>query len=403
MPLVPCLITSSGSDPTKVLAALLCDQNYLKITDRLRRPNIFQILGRTHTETWHSMFLAWLLNPAGSHGQGALPLRLFCDLAARNCSSPEHQRLWRRLSLQVDGDAATQVEPDSDGAGEHRYDDGSRADVRLTKVALPDPSTAALDSHRPPSRPTIVIEEKVRDPVDHDQLDLYVEHEKASQSPTVFCLVAPQSSIRNRSSLPHPWATVCLEELTDIIHRILADPERCNSHTTTILRDYMLNLESTGATSPELRKLVRSIYEEHQQALSLIGRILAEDPDASPDQQSTGMALADGPGKPEEFLAMSVRGVHIAGDTSKEFMLRLLEHLRCGPGLEAIKIPWKTSKKRYFIAKIPVHPPESGGRSFYSPLSYEPLGWYLEMNRSRESTLGLAQELVDKAFKQSGG
>src|SRR5438477_10262037 len=47
----------------------------LELEERIGRFNIFDALGVARTEIRHSNFLAWLLDPAESHGQGSLFLK----------------------------------------------------------------------------------------------------------------------------------------------------------------------------------------------------------------------------------------------------------------------------------------------------------------------------------------
>lgn len=60
---------------TQKLLHLVADDRFAKIESLAKRPNLFRIVGRTHTETWHSMFLGWLLDPKGSHNLGSFSLR----------------------------------------------------------------------------------------------------------------------------------------------------------------------------------------------------------------------------------------------------------------------------------------------------------------------------------------
>jgi hypothetical protein len=43
----------------------------------LDSPTVFNAVGRTHTERWHSALLGWLLDPMGSHSLNAFPLSRF--------------------------------------------------------------------------------------------------------------------------------------------------------------------------------------------------------------------------------------------------------------------------------------------------------------------------------------
>ncbi len=53
------------------------EQEYHEIPGSQREVNIFEILGIVENEVKHSAFVAWMLNPRASHGQGSLFLQQF--------------------------------------------------------------------------------------------------------------------------------------------------------------------------------------------------------------------------------------------------------------------------------------------------------------------------------------
>jgi len=64
---------------------LLEDPDFEKLEIELRKPNIFSILGIGRMEIRHSNFLAWLLDPNGSHGLGyQFLIRVLRDLSTKD-------------------------------------------------------------------------------------------------------------------------------------------------------------------------------------------------------------------------------------------------------------------------------------------------------------------------------
>jgi hypothetical protein len=63
------------SSISQKLLNLVSDEQFIATESIASQPNLFKIVGRTHTETWHSMFLGWLLDPNGSHSLGVFPLK----------------------------------------------------------------------------------------------------------------------------------------------------------------------------------------------------------------------------------------------------------------------------------------------------------------------------------------
>jgi hypothetical protein len=102
-------VSDIESDTSSDLAALerfvVDNDELLELESRIGRFNIFDALRVDRAEIRHSNFLAWLLNPAESHGQGALFLRaVLMDLLQ---SAPE----FRPFSpIELDGEELRGVE-----------------------------------------------------------------------------------------------------------------------------------------------------------------------------------------------------------------------------------------------------------------------------------------------------
>jgi hypothetical protein len=61
----------------KSLNAIIADQNFQMLDNRLREESAFHILKIADWERSHSAFLCWLLNPTSKHGMGNEPLKSF--------------------------------------------------------------------------------------------------------------------------------------------------------------------------------------------------------------------------------------------------------------------------------------------------------------------------------------
>lgn len=67
------------------------DPEFLRYREITHTPSFFSILGKTQKERYHSGFLGWLLNPAGTHGLGDAPLKLFIEAINNPALAPmEH-------------------------------------------------------------------------------------------------------------------------------------------------------------------------------------------------------------------------------------------------------------------------------------------------------------------------
>jgi hypothetical protein len=93
------------------MAMLASDPGFLQLEEWLNTPNLFEIVGKLDSERWHSAFWSWVLDPRGSHGQGAFAIsRLLLkavtdDGSVRCCThspTPRHLSAADLLSLDVD-------------------------------------------------------------------------------------------------------------------------------------------------------------------------------------------------------------------------------------------------------------------------------------------------------------
>ena len=74
---------NSISTQQEALQALILDPDLERLEDMLAEFNLFDVLGIARAELQHSAFLAWLLDPRGSHGLRDYFLRTFLAQAAR--------------------------------------------------------------------------------------------------------------------------------------------------------------------------------------------------------------------------------------------------------------------------------------------------------------------------------
>src|SRR6059058_3853009 len=94
------------------ILALIHDPTFVAFEIEQEAPSIFNAVGRTHTETWHSALLGWLLDPQGSHGLGAFPLtRLLLLLKLRDTLAPATRGVDFNELLVTADIAAARVRP----------------------------------------------------------------------------------------------------------------------------------------------------------------------------------------------------------------------------------------------------------------------------------------------------
>jgi PD-(D/E)XK nuclease superfamily len=64
-------------EPREAINRIITDKKFQLLEDKLNQDSLFHILNVHKRELTHSAFLAWLLNPNGSHGMNYKPLKSF--------------------------------------------------------------------------------------------------------------------------------------------------------------------------------------------------------------------------------------------------------------------------------------------------------------------------------------
>lgn len=59
---------------------LISDEDFQHLNHNYEKTNLFDIMGRSHLEEWHSSVVCWLLDPKASHNLGTFPINLFFRL-----------------------------------------------------------------------------------------------------------------------------------------------------------------------------------------------------------------------------------------------------------------------------------------------------------------------------------
>lgn len=89
------------------ICRLESDANFIKLSEKCNKLNLFEILGTTKTEIRHSNFLAWLLDPKRNHGLQDRFLRAFAAKLGQEGAVPKDlsdcdvRREWQHIDLLV--------------------------------------------------------------------------------------------------------------------------------------------------------------------------------------------------------------------------------------------------------------------------------------------------------------
>lgn len=373
------------------LIDLVTDPAFLKLSQITTRPNMFACLARTYTETWHSMFLAWLLDPRGSHGLAGYPFRLLCRCASHSPWGSAASN-WARLAALADADSID-VTPNERDSQEHVFQDKSRPDVLIENIGYKASNGADLRSQ-------VVIEQKVCQPVDLSQLDNYHAMVTAGSGVAFMgIVVAPRSRLDQHAdhfSKSSVWTGIDYQILHDgLLEPCLSFPE-LSARTKFLLGEYIENLRimkgaSMDIIDGEVRDLALQLWEKHKGALQLLAKALNQEDDVAPIAEAFELAEEEGP-----RLRMTINGRDISGETVPQFLLAYLTTLdHLGVLNEAERkqmMPYASSGRRYFISRSAIHPE---GNPFVRPVSFG--GWFVEAHKSISGCLGMSKKFARAA------
>lgn len=220
------------------LLALLEELNRFENTFKLaNRFNIFEAVNMGKQEVHHSRFIAFLLDPAESHGLGTSFLRRFLLSTASNCTNSP----MSRLSLSV-----------ADLSGALVYCERDHIDIT---VEIPE------------LRLMFAVENKIDSLERTDQLKDYREliARRYPQYSFMGCFLTPDGYPgADEEWAPLSYATMAAE-LKDLI-----DESSANPSVVTVIRHYIDLIEKKIMVSEELISACRRIYAQHRTAFNLI-------------------------------------------------------------------------------------------------------------------------------------
>lgn len=237
----------STADASQALAALerfvVENDDLLALEERIGRFNIFDALGVARAEIRHSNFLAWLLDPGESHGQGDLFLKaMLMDLARR----ARDQGFNPPFSpVHLDG---------ADLAGVEIRREWKNLDLL---VLSSDPAFV------------ILVENKIDSGEHSNQLQRYRETLASAfpGHPAMLVFLTPDGA----EASDDDWISYSYAD----IHRVLSRVKRANTGSVgadvaAFLEHYLRLIESRMMDDPNIDELCRRIYKNHRAAIDLI-------------------------------------------------------------------------------------------------------------------------------------
>jgi hypothetical protein len=376
-------------DRVGLILELLHDPAFVEFELEQESPSIFNAVGRTHTETWHSAFIGWLLDPDGSHGLGLFPLRRFVLVMRQAAALAPYDRGLDLDELLVHERVLTKasVQPSERAPEEKVVENVGRLDIWITGLAAPsEPS--------PFSEVRILVEMKVNDSIGIEQCQRYIAHTKQERAKGFLVIpvfIARVERLYKASSelFGDPdWIKIDYQVLyDDLIEPCLQHPGISTFGKST-LAEYVKTLKCWQKGKPPMittereRKLVEQLREDHELAISALYEILSEEGiEHRPGIPFTPVSAAGAP--TDQALRVKIGSAVVAGNSVPEFYANILRCLIEGKHLDQVALPIASGSKRYLLSRQPVHPL---GNPFKRPIEVD--GFFMETNKSRERAIG---------------
>ncbi len=229
------------------LQALILDDDLERLEDLLAEFNLFDVLGISHRELQHSDFLAWLLNPRGSHRLGDYFLRRFLSEAAREAQA---SRIDCPTPFDVDSWALTDV---------------------VVERELHNIDVLVLGSA---DGFACLIENKILSGESSGQLSRYlatVEEEYRELRPFPIFLTPQGIEPQEEKDQSH-YVPVGYQKVAELIQRVLdTRGSTLSQEVASFLKQYVSALRRHVLdTTDNIQELAYQIYNNHREAMDLI-------------------------------------------------------------------------------------------------------------------------------------
>lgn len=230
----------------KTLENFIVDNSELeRLEDMLAEFNVFEVLGIEKNENRHSAFLAWFLDPNGTHGLGDYFLRRFL-MRVTTLHEPFRSQ---RTAFDVDQWKLRDVIVETE---RHRID------ILLTSQE---------------DRFVCAIENKVFAGEHGNQLERYrriVEREYNALTPLYVLLTVEGTRPRNRDDAAY-YIPFNYPQIADLIQQALtARSSSLGVNVQGTLQQYVTTLRRHVLVDSDIQQLARQIYRKHKEAIDLI-------------------------------------------------------------------------------------------------------------------------------------
>lgn len=376
---------SAKSGTIADVLALLHDPVFVAFELSQEAPTIFNAVGRTHTETWHSALMGWLFDPQSSHNLGSYPLsRLLILLQTRDILENIRREIDLREVIAVADFSNACVRPNERELFEVSVPNVGRFDVLIDQIKL-----------KPWNDIQILIEVKVNAPINVAQCTRYIAHIESKRTKGVYILpvfIAPQQSLIGTSEElfgDERWIALSYQDIYDDVIDPCLQHQNISPFGLSTLNEYVKTLkykqkgDKSLAITQKDRELAKVLFDKHEPAIKVLYEILSQSMD---DIDSLS---ADISGTKSSDIKIQVNGRDFIGSSISRLYSQVLKYLVDGNYLDGLEIPVPSGSKRYLIANEPKH---QQGNEFLKPVSYK--SFHMEANKSRDTGLSDLAKLV---------
>ena len=360
------------------LADLVTGSDFQQFARLQDQPNIFRALARTHTETWHSAFLGWLLDPYGSHRLETFPLRRFLAAVAQSELSPRElppgfvgpAELATMVATYDFNDAA--VLPNERNPREMVLPSG-KPDVWIDVPAADSGRSNDADVTKRPLK--IAVEVKVDAGLGDLQCTRYAEDLAKSAGSdgalaSVMAVFVARTDVMKATSLTTTgdgrWYCIDFQALHDHVIVPCANHPDLSPGMRALVDHYLLNLRDPKgqrgrmAYTQDERRIAQQIFEKHKATFEALGELLREQ-DGFPEELTDRSEVARRSRLPKPRVV--VDGVPIPWTSGSDLLVRVVS-LIWDRGLEIPQLPYVCGRIRFLISSTPEH---QDGSAFIAP------------------------------------
>lgn len=369
---------------------LISDPFFIKLQNLINEPNMFKIVGRTHTERWHSAFWGWLLDVNGSHNLNDYPItRLFTLLTKSEVFKPDEQNIisffpYKKLTI-------SETRPNEIDGSEVSIETVGRFDIYI--------ELEVKNINDKDKKVSIIIELKIDSKIKAEQSKRYADwqFENKTAYDKILIYFIPDEYLNENSRKTvgdNRWFCLSYQLLHDNLLIPILNHPSLSLTAKLIIEQYVKNMRLTNkgikmATTQEERDLINFIYEKYQSVFENIFEVL----ELENKIEEPILSKAPRSGRNRGKIIFEFDNNKYEGRSGADALEKVLKYIVDNDKIKQIPLPWGTGTQRYILAysSNPVHP---NGRDFFYPVEYN--NFIIETHWDRNRTMKIISDIAKK-------